>query len=404
MSFLDPNSRTSDLIHGHFFFVDIVGLSDPSTSVKTQKKKIQVLTECVSNSEIFKSVPKESRIILPTGDGMCIAFLQGTHRPLLLAIELHKKLGEYNKGKIPTEIVKVRIGLNSGNCFAVKNISGEITTWGPGVILARRVMDLGDDGHILLTPRLAEDLRELSDEYRKIIHPVHDFKIKHGKILLVHSAYGENFGNPVHPTKDVVEGSKYNEEIAKLQKTALYPSLDVSLTILDPKKMVVQHKRTYEIENTSKEPIYHVLHGIATDVEKNSIDDLKIQVYDDQEREMKISSINIDKPTCKEFTTEFNSPILKDEKKRKYTLIYEVEEPERYFENALLIDVHKFSLDFKYPVNGCECNPVIYEINQETEQKTKSKIQSTIEKVEGYFTCHFVSEKNQRGDNIRIEW
>lgn len=394
----------SDLIHAHFFFIDIVGLSDPSTSIKTQKKKIQVLTECITQTTVFKSVPKESILMLPTGDGMCLGFLQGVHLPLHLAIQLHQKLAEHNKGKIPTEIIKVRIGLNSGNCFVVKNIRGQITPWGPGIILAQRVMDLGDDGHILLTPTLAEDLRELSDDYRKIINPVHDFKIKHGKILLVYSVYGDGFGNPIHPTKNAVEGSKYSEEINKLQKTAIYPSLEVELTILDPKKMLVQHKRTYEIENISKEPIYQVLHGIATDVRKYSINELNIKVLDDQGKVMKISSINIDKPTCKEFTTEFNVPILKDEKNRGYTLIYEVEEPERYFENALLIDVQKFSLVFKYPANGSECNPVIYEINQETEQKIKSKVQPTIERVGDYCICHFVSEKNKRGDNIRIEW
>ena len=169
MSTIDPNSATSDLIHGHFFFVDIVGLSDPSTSTKTQKKKIQVLTESIQETEIFQSVSREQMLILPTGDGMCIAFLQGVHLPLILAIQLHQKLAEYNKGKIPTEIIKVRIGLNSGNCFVVKSITGEIAPWGPGIILARRVMDLGNDGHILLTPRLAEDLRELSDEFRKSI-------------------------------------------------------------------------------------------------------------------------------------------------------------------------------------------------------------------------------------------
>ena len=404
MSVLDPNSTTSDLIHGHFFFVDIVGLSDPSTSTKTQKKKIQVLTESILNTEVFQSVPKEQMLILPTGDGMCIAFLQGVHLPLMLSIQLHQKLAEYNKGKIPTEIVKIRIGLNSGNCFVVKNISGENTPWGPGIILARRVMDLGDDGHILLTPRLAEDLRELSDDFRKIIHPVHDFKIKHGQILLVHSVYGEDFGNPIHPTKDVVEGSKYNEEITKLQKTAIYPALEVSLTILDPETMLVKHERTYQIENISIEPIYHVLHGIATDVRKNSVDDLKIHVCDEQFREMKISSINIDKPTCKEFTTKFNSPILKGEKNRKYILSYEVEEPERYFENAFLIDLTNFSLKLIIPKTCLDCNPVIYQINQETEQKIKSEIQPSIKNEGNFMIYSFVSKNNRRGENIRIEW
>ena len=34
-------------------------------------------------------------------------------------------------------------------------------------------MDLGNDGYILLSSRVAVDLRELSDEYKKIIKPLH---------------------------------------------------------------------------------------------------------------------------------------------------------------------------------------------------------------------------------------
>ena len=36
-------STTTKLIHANFFFVDIVGLSDPTMSTKTQIKKINVL-------------------------------------------------------------------------------------------------------------------------------------------------------------------------------------------------------------------------------------------------------------------------------------------------------------------------------------------------------------------------
>jgi hypothetical protein len=206
--------------------------------------------------------------------------------------------------------------LHSGSCFIVKDIKNNDNVWGPGIIIARRVMDFGDDSHILLSTRLAEDLRELSDEYRKIIKPVHDFTIKHGQTMLLYSAYGDGFGNSQHPTKGAAERSKYGDEVIRMQKTTLYPYLEVNLTITDPKKMLVQHKRIYEIENISDEPIKHVLHGIATDVEKYSINDLNIQVYDDSQKEMKISSINVDKPTSKEFTTQFNRPIVKGEKGR----------------------------------------------------------------------------------------
>ncbi len=398
------DSSHSGLIHAHFFFVDIVGLSDPSMSTRTQIKKIEVLNRCIYETEVYQSTPKESILTLPTGDGMCLGFLQGPELPLHLAVKLQEKLKKYNAGKIPSETVRTRIGLHSGNCFVVKDIRGQDNVWGPGIILARRVMDFGDDNHILMSHRLAEDLRELSDEYRKIIKPVHDFTIKHGQTILIYSAYGEGIGNPKHPSKGEATRSLYGEELLKMQRTTTYPFVQVDLTILDPKKMLVQHKRTYEVANISDEPIYHVLHGIATDVEKYSLNDLNVQVYDENNHEMKISSINVDKPTSKEFTTAFNKPILKGEKNRTYTLVYDVEEPEKYFENAFLIDVQKFAFNFKYPANGFECKPVVYNINQETEEKTRSKIQPEITRIGEYYLARYFREENIKGETIRVEW
>ena len=252
------------LIHANFFFVDIVGLSDTSMSTKTQIKKIETLNKCISECKAFKSVPIESLLMLPTGDGCCLGFLQGPELPLLLAIELHKKLVAYNKAKIPSETVRVRIGLHSGNCFIVNDLLGQRNTWGPGIIYARRVMDFGDDGHILLSSSLAEDLRSLSDEYRGIIWPVHDVVLKHGQTMLLYSAYGDEFGNKKHPQKGASVRNKYGEEVIRLQKTTLYPSIDLELTVIDPNNMLVQHKRTYEVVNKSNEPIKNVLHGILS--------------------------------------------------------------------------------------------------------------------------------------------
>jgi hypothetical protein len=392
------------LFHAHFFFVDIVGLSDPSMSTKTQVKKIEILNKSISETPTYRNTPKDTILVLPTGDGMCLGFLQGPELPLHLAIDLHKKLDEYNKGKIPSETVRIRVGLHSGSCFIVKDIRGYDNVWGPGIIISRRVMDFGDDGHILLSTRLAEDLRELSDEYRKIIKPVHDFTIKHGQTMLVYSAYGPGFGNSQHPTKGAAERSKYGEEILKMQKTTLYPNLEVRLTITDQGKMLTRHKRTYEVANISDEPIKYVLHGIATDVEKYSINDLNLQVLDEANKEMRISSINVDKPTTKEFTTQFNRPIVKGEKDRKYTLVYEVEEPERYFENAFLIDVQKFSLVFEYPKSMKDCQPTIYYINQETDEKTKSETDLIIEETPDCFITRYNKDENLKGETLRLEW
>ncbi len=392
------------LIHANFFFVDIVGLSDTTMSTKTQIKKIETLNKCISECKSFKSVPIESLLLLPTGDGCCIGFLQGPELPLLLAIELHSKLAEYNKGKIPSETVRIRIGLHSGNCFIVNDLLGNRNTWGPGIIYARRVMDFGDDGHILLSPTLAEDLRSLSDEYYAIIKPVHDVLLKHGFTMLLYSAYGDGFGNKKHPEKGASIRSKYGEDIIRLQKTTLYPSIDLELTVLESEKMLVRHKRTYEVVNISNEPIKNVLHGIAMDVNIPDFNDLKIQVYDEKGRECKITSINVDKPDCKEFTTEFSEAITKEDKGRKYTLQYEVEEPERYFENAFLIDCQKFNMAFKYPTENGIKRPQLLEINQETEKSTPSKIDPIITRDGKFEKVKWEISDIPKGRTFRIDW
>jgi len=398
-------STTTKLIHANFFFVDIVGLSDPTMSTKTQIKKISVLNEAIKECDAFKDTPKETLLVLPTGDGMCLGFLQGPEYPLLLATELQEKLAEYNKSKIPSETVRIRIGLHSGNCFLIDGIVGNKTVWGPGIILCRRVMDFGDDGHILLTPRLAEDLKELSDDYSSIIKPVHDFTIKHGMTMLLYSAYdGKTFGNPNHPTKGEAQRSRWGKEIIKLQHTTLYSQIKVHLTIIDPKTMLVRHRRFYEIENISDEPIKDVLHGISTDVEKYSLNDLKVITCDENGREMTISSISMNKPDIKEFTTRFVEPIVKGEKARGYTMEYETEEPERYYENAFLIDCGKFELGLTYPKNNLIKEPILYDVNQETDEKTKSNLKPIITEDDDNFTVIWNMESVMKGQTFRIDW
>lgn len=391
------------MIHANFFFIDIVSLSDPKMSTKSQIKKIEGLTGCLLDCDTYKSTSKENLLLNTTGDGFWLGFLQGPELPLKLAIELQGKLAEYNKSRIPSETINVRIGLHSGISYVVKNITGNLDIWGPGIILTRRVMDLGDDGHILLSPRLAEDLCELSDEYKKIIRPVHDYTIKHGTTMLIYSAFGEGFGNPKSPTKGVTDKSRMGQEIPKIQKSTLYPFASVTLTIQNPDTMLVHHKRTYELQNISDEPIQYVLHGIGTDVKKDSISELNIQVYDEAGQPMRISSISMDKPHSKEFSTAFNQPIQKNEKNRGFTLEYDVEEPSRYFENAFLVDCKKFMLTLEH-ADDAQIQPRLYEVNQETEQKKTMTVSPHTTHADNRTSLRWEFENLSRGHTLRLEW
>ena len=193
---------TSRAFNVSFFFVDIVGLSDPVLSVKKQIQKIEMLNKMISSCDSFKKSIPDKKIMLPTGDGMAIGFLLNPELPLELGIELHRKLRLYNRGKSEDDQVHVRIGLASGPVYRVTDMNNIQNVWGPGIILARRVMDAGDGGHILLADKLAEELIALKDEYRSMIKPIClVFEIKHRQKITLYSAYSDEFGNPELPAR-----------------------------------------------------------------------------------------------------------------------------------------------------------------------------------------------------------
>jgi len=386
-----------DLIYGHFFFVDIVGSSNPEISTRTQIKKIEVLQNCIKECDTFKNANINPEMIVNTGDGLSITFNQGPQLPLNLAIELHKKLAVYNKGKIPSEIIEVRIGLSNGVVYIINDVFGRKNQWGPGIIMARRIMDIGDSGHILLGRRMAEDLRELSDEYKKIIKPLSEYTVKHEQKMLIYYAAGDGFGISAIPQQVTKDNLQTN-------KSTFFPSVRVELTIKNPETMLIHHKRTYEIVNISDKPILEISHGIATDIEKKTLEDLKVSVYDENNKELLISKLAMNYPYQKEFSTKFNEPIPPNEKGHYYTIEYEVEEPERFFENAFLTDCQNFELVFTNPVDSQLMYPVMYEINQETEEKTKSQLNPT-RKDDGKNVSLIWNMKDMvRGQTIRIEW
>jgi hypothetical protein len=191
----------SEVINANFFFVDIVSLSDPWLPVKNQIERIEILNKMIGSCETYSGTPKDKKIVLPTGDGMAIGFLFNPESPLQLSGELHRKLRNYNRSKFNEDIMGVRIGLSSGPVFIVSDINNNQNVWGPGIVLARRVMDIGDSFHILLTDKIAEELIGLKDEYRNTIKYLAEYQIKHGQRIRLYSAFSTEFGNPDPPSK-----------------------------------------------------------------------------------------------------------------------------------------------------------------------------------------------------------
>ncbi|MDW0237483.1 MAG: ATPase domain-containing protein [Nitrososphaeraceae archaeon] len=199
--FKDLDPKYEILMNYHFCFIDIVGLSNPELAVHRQKEKIVRLNEFISSCNSFRKISDELKIILPAGDGMAIGYENNPELPYKLSVELHVYLRKYNKRMEPENRIKVRIGLSSGPVFTVYDISNRLNVWGPGIIMARRVMDLGDSWHILITENFAMQLRPLYEEYRNNIRLIGPYEIKHGEKINVYSAYSDDYGNPELPEK-----------------------------------------------------------------------------------------------------------------------------------------------------------------------------------------------------------
>ena len=197
----------------HWFFTDIVAASNPSILTKSQVKKIIVLNEIIRRTGTFSRADPDSLVVLPTGDGMAIGFSDSPEKPVLLAIEIHKALTRYNKTQRGTNVLLIRVGIDMGPVYVVKDLNNMDNVWGPGIILTRRVMDLAGDMNIFASGKIAEELIKLSADYKKIIHPIGSYHIKHGEEIPIFNIYDTGFGNKIAPRLKKVKKLSTDESV-----------------------------------------------------------------------------------------------------------------------------------------------------------------------------------------------
>jgi Adenylate and Guanylate cyclase catalytic domain len=393
------------VIYSTFFFIDIVGLSDPIISTEAQLRKIELLNRFIKECHSYRAIDANDLLILPTGDGMAIGFLKQPDLPLKFAIELHRKLNEYNQRKNEEndalQVIKVRIGIHGGPVFKLHDIQGNENIWGPGIVVARRIMDIGEEGHILLSARIAEDLRQLSDNYKQIIHPLGIYSFKHGQNTFIYSTYGEGFGNPKPPSKD------YGYETVRILRCI------EKLVVIDKQTMLVHYSRAYEIKNMSENLIYGSMHSIQSDAEiipdkvnlkAYSLDEINKEEPKKQQM-MAIPSMFLPNPHRLELTVAFDPPINKDEIK-KYRIEYDVRRQGRATTSEIThkCDYYEFVLD--YPATlGIDGGVVkVAEVNLLTVQETAPLARPVIESEGTRRIARWSTKNIPEGKAFEFRW
>jgi len=174
----------------HVLFIDIVGYSRLLTD--EQSEALQELNQIVRNTEAARQAEAEGQlIILPTGDGMALVFTGSVEGPAECALELSQAL--HAQPSLP-----VRMGIHSGPVQYIKDANARENISGVGINIARRVMDCGDAGHILVSKRFAGDLAQ-HRRWQRYLHELGDVEVKHGVVVSLVNLYAETIGNPAPP-------------------------------------------------------------------------------------------------------------------------------------------------------------------------------------------------------------
>src|SRR5205823_631164 len=96
--------------------------------------------------------------------------------------------------------LQLRMGVHSGPVSGVIDVNERANVAGAGLNIAKRIMDCGDAGHILLSRHVAEDLEEY-EQWRPLLHDLGTCEVKHGMRVNVTNLYSEEVGNPNLPSK-----------------------------------------------------------------------------------------------------------------------------------------------------------------------------------------------------------
>jgi len=176
----------------HVLFIDIVGYS--KLSIKDQHAAVEELNRIVRASEQFQRAEAASRLLkISTGDGMALVFYTSPEAPAQCAVEISRVLKEHPS-------LHVRMGIHSGPVSGVVDVNERANLTGAGINIAKRVMDCGDAGHILVSKHVAEDLGEY-EEWRPLLHDLGTCKVKHGMQVAIVNLWSDDVGNRQLPQK-----------------------------------------------------------------------------------------------------------------------------------------------------------------------------------------------------------
>ena len=209
---------SSNIISVKYVFLDVVAYTN--RTIEAQCYVIGALNRIVKDAVNRYHINDNSVIYIPTGDGMCLALL-GTD----LAYDIHVTLAKeilrriwVNNSRVRLDWKKfeVRIGINQCDDNIIKDINDRENVAGAGINNARRIMDLADEGQILVNNVVYESLHPRK-AYNRAFSPEFRKEVKHGLLLRMHQLVeADTNGLNVNPPSSFITSPQPEPKLTKL--------------------------------------------------------------------------------------------------------------------------------------------------------------------------------------------
>ena len=176
----------------HVLFMDAVAFSQLPTDHQMQARvRLQQIVGALP--DFHRALKARDLILHDTGDGMWLAFFGDLTAPISWARQIARELR--TEPQLP-----MRMGIHTGPVYVDTDLTGAPNLAGDGINIAKRVMDCGDAGHILVSRETAYNLGQISS-WKPALHDLGEVEVKHGVRVHIFNVYAEEFGNSVLPAE-----------------------------------------------------------------------------------------------------------------------------------------------------------------------------------------------------------
>src|ERR1700690_707592 len=198
-----PQAQQLDL--AHVLCLDLAGSSSPPAL--QDRAALQNLQEVVQRTSEFGRARAMNQIsVAPSGDGMAFVFIGDPEAPLRCAVEISRKIPSAARARL-------RMGLHSWPVGRIAELKSDGAATEKGIDFAHRVMDCGDQGHILVSESVVDLLRQRG-HWNDALHDLGEIEVNQGVRLRLFNFWNSEAGNPALPNKLFRLNSVKNLDIA----------------------------------------------------------------------------------------------------------------------------------------------------------------------------------------------